>query len=1177
MKKQYFLTLLFLVMYTTFQAQEATNSIPQKQYQNLLWKITGNGLTKPSYLYGTMHVSKKIAFHLDDVFYKALASVDAVAVESTPDTWIKYLYQSSSLTAMLNRFGGYNNSFYTDGFKMESPKMFMISQFLSYDTQLMNGLLYRSERRRADFEEETYLDMFIYQTGKRFGKQAISLEDVRESMYLTERASITSIKNKPSVWLQKKLEKKNYNTLLEDAYRDRDLDVIDSLNRGGYTDWHNKYMLWERNKKMMHTLDSVMQKGKTVFAAIGAAHLPAENGAIALLRSKGYTVKPYKSEETAYAKTMKEKFETKFKKEPYKPVVTPDGFVSLKAPFEFTELGIQGNRIYMSPDLTNGAFVIVTRINTFDVLNKDKTFDFKSIEKILYESIPGKIISQKPITNNGFEGVAIVNKTKNGDYQRYAIFLTPLEIIVVKMGGKKDFVLQYGDEVFDSLKLKAVKDKLVPVTALHNEFKLQVPDFYTFDNKNRQGKRLIQAYDKLTDSYYFMEEQEYNDVDYIEEDAFEVKQIQRRFYKTLKLAIPEGKYTANPNPIYVSHQVFDSIKHDSLYLKTTLQAGRYYLLGYVGKNFKQANNYFDSFQTAAPSYKEKFETVKDTTMYFSTKTFVKPPNVYQKYYQSYEDNGSDKKLYKSFSRENQYTSPANETINVSIYKYNDFDSYPNIDSLWQDSYDYYKNTRTYIIKKRHTGKDKFGNPELNITLIDTNTNRLVKVKKIVANGVTYNLKTLLDTLIPPSNYVTEFYDSFKPKDTVFGKPLFEDKVPAFMKALRANDSLVFDSYQLLKFTKKHIPVLKDVISNFEFPKDKQDIRTYLIGEMGAIEDERVTVFLDSLYLNSYDNSFAQQAVLEAYALRKDTRFIAKIKKLLEEDIPLTTESSDINYLFSYFSDSLVLAKKLYPDLLNYTTVQEYSLPIYDLLTQLKDSAYVKNKIYKNFRKQILTKAKIELKRQLSAKYTQDDGYSYNNGADELVQYTKLLYPFRKEKLVKDFLNKIEKVEDEDVQVNILTLAIANGAPINTKLLDTVASNYKSAWKLYVALQDIHKTDQFPKQYATQKHIAKSLLFESSNYDAKKDSLEYIENRTITIKNKAYKVYYFKTKRNQNNYKKVWKLHLIALEEEAGDSIATNVYFSKNDIEIKETETLEKQLNDATERVLWKDRPRVRFE
>ena len=56
-------------------------------YNSLLWEITGNGLTKPSYLFGTMHVSSKMAFHLGDSFYFALKQADAVALELNPELW----------------------------------------------------------------------------------------------------------------------------------------------------------------------------------------------------------------------------------------------------------------------------------------------------------------------------------------------------------------------------------------------------------------------------------------------------------------------------------------------------------------------------------------------------------------------------------------------------------------------------------------------------------------------------------------------------------------------------------------------------------------------------------------------------------------------------------------------------------------------------------------------------------------------------------------------------------------------------------------------------------------------------------------------------------------------------------------------------------------------------------
>ncbi len=66
----------------------ATVTLPAgKKYPSLLWVITGNGLKKPSYLFGTMHVSNKLAFNLGDSFYNAIRSVEVVALETNPETW----------------------------------------------------------------------------------------------------------------------------------------------------------------------------------------------------------------------------------------------------------------------------------------------------------------------------------------------------------------------------------------------------------------------------------------------------------------------------------------------------------------------------------------------------------------------------------------------------------------------------------------------------------------------------------------------------------------------------------------------------------------------------------------------------------------------------------------------------------------------------------------------------------------------------------------------------------------------------------------------------------------------------------------------------------------------------------------------------------------------------------
>src|SRR5687767_13650843 len=55
-----------------------------QKYQGLLWEITGKNLPKPSYLFGTMHVSNKLAFHLSDSFYHCIRNADVVSLETNP-------------------------------------------------------------------------------------------------------------------------------------------------------------------------------------------------------------------------------------------------------------------------------------------------------------------------------------------------------------------------------------------------------------------------------------------------------------------------------------------------------------------------------------------------------------------------------------------------------------------------------------------------------------------------------------------------------------------------------------------------------------------------------------------------------------------------------------------------------------------------------------------------------------------------------------------------------------------------------------------------------------------------------------------------------------------------------------------------------------------------------------
>jgi uncharacterized protein YbaP (TraB family) len=207
---------------------------PQKKYPTLLWEITGNGLKKPSYLFGTMHVSSKLVFHLSDSFYLDLRNADIVALELDPQLWQDQLFRYQKMQTNLR--------FYTSRMpsNMIRERSFQLDKYedriraaLSDEPTLINGLLYRTYDTRADFEEDTYLDLYIYQTGKKLGKAATGVENY----FQTEKLIIEAARD----MMKEKKHKPFYNTdgelpydlekKTEDAYRRGDLDMLDSLEK----------------------------------------------------------------------------------------------------------------------------------------------------------------------------------------------------------------------------------------------------------------------------------------------------------------------------------------------------------------------------------------------------------------------------------------------------------------------------------------------------------------------------------------------------------------------------------------------------------------------------------------------------------------------------------------------------------------------------------------------------------------------------------------------------------------------------------------------------------------------------------------------------------------------------------------------------------------------------------
>src|SRR4030095_13789387 len=223
---------VFFLLVFLFNSAFAQSSKSSK-YPSLFWEISGNGLKKPSYLFGTMHVSNKMAFHLSDSFYNAIRNTDMVVLELNPEYWQKDMVKMDAAQQQLENFYKDNTTQYISGSSFRIDDYYdKLKAALTAEPQQINSLLYRTFSMQQDYEENTYLDLYIYQTGRKFGKLAGGVEDYYQTQKILFEAYTAMAKEKNKKMPDTDGESDyDVDKKRQDAYRRGDLDLLDSLEK----------------------------------------------------------------------------------------------------------------------------------------------------------------------------------------------------------------------------------------------------------------------------------------------------------------------------------------------------------------------------------------------------------------------------------------------------------------------------------------------------------------------------------------------------------------------------------------------------------------------------------------------------------------------------------------------------------------------------------------------------------------------------------------------------------------------------------------------------------------------------------------------------------------------------------------------------------------------------------
>ncbi|OIN58113.1 TraB/GumN family protein [Arsenicibacter rosenii] len=265
------------------------------QDKSLLWKISGNGLTKPSYLFGTIHLICPTDFSLSDSTKNAMAQTGQVYLEIDMDD---PALMTTMQKSMMNTSGkplkdllsadDYKllDDYYTANLHMGLSQLSMMKPFALMSLQYMALL---------NCQPQSYEMTFTQMAGTQ-KKEVLGLETIDDQMSIFDKMPAEKMAQQLVDMVKKKDEATNEFRQLITLYKAQDLEGLRKLmDASQFSEFEGfeEVLLDQRNIKWIPVIEKAA-KEKPTFFAVGAGHLAGEKGVIRLLRQKGYTVQPVK-------------------------------------------------------------------------------------------------------------------------------------------------------------------------------------------------------------------------------------------------------------------------------------------------------------------------------------------------------------------------------------------------------------------------------------------------------------------------------------------------------------------------------------------------------------------------------------------------------------------------------------------------------------------------------------------------------------------------------------------------------------------------------------------------------------------------------------------------------------------------------------------------------------------
>lgn len=293
----------FLGLIFTSQLLLAQATDPQLE-QALLWKIEGNGIKNPSYLFGTIHLIPKEDYFLPKGLEPAFNQVQKVFFEIDLDQ----MNDPTSMMGVFDKIFMTNDTSLTDLVtKDEYEKLnayfekigFPLSMFERMKPMFLSALA-GVDGNPAALKDGSYksYEMELSELAKTKNLETDGLESIEFQLSIFDSIPY-GIQAK--MLLESIATTEQNEDQMKQMYHNYKMQNLNALNQTLSKEDQTlqpylEMMLYNRNKNWIPKIKSEVDKGACFFA-VGAGHLGGARGVINLLRKEGFTLKPVMSDE----------------------------------------------------------------------------------------------------------------------------------------------------------------------------------------------------------------------------------------------------------------------------------------------------------------------------------------------------------------------------------------------------------------------------------------------------------------------------------------------------------------------------------------------------------------------------------------------------------------------------------------------------------------------------------------------------------------------------------------------------------------------------------------------------------------------------------------------------------------------------------------------------------------